>query len=396
MTKYLRTTDGHEFIYTPDMVITDNRDTAVTDALAVTIQASATSARITLLVSDAPFDAPVEAPSVDAATYATRDYVAQYVAAHAPSAPLPYVGATPPSDPTLPWIDTGSVFTTDIRTSLNTINVVQSGTVTVTLGATPNDGSLLVARNRGGTTPQLTPGTLDVGSRILFPGEYTLTTNTLVLPNSVAGDSYLIRYNYPSASGTSAAQAISDQPIIIDSFDRANSAATLGSTETGQAWTVPLDFNGTQPVFGITANTAYPVTNPNFRAFALVNTGRVDYTVQAKMTWTATNPLFGLTLASDATGASSYTVSFTSVARWVAGTATNVVTWASGTFASGDTMRVTRKGDTITVYRQAASVGEFNLIATATDATYHGTYAGLNARSVSSTGRWDDFKVYAA
>jgi hypothetical protein len=140
-----------------------------TDALAVTIQASAALARIVLLVSDAPFDAPVEVPSVDAATYATRDYVASYVAAHAPSAPLPYVGPTPPADPTLPWIDTGSVFTTDIRTSLNTINVVQSGTVTVTLGATPNEGSLLVVRNRGGTTPQLRSrsprGPLSVGWR---------------------------------------------------------------------------------------------------------------------------------------------------------------------------------------------------------------------------------------
>lgn len=395
MTKYLRTTDGHEFVYTPDMVITDNRDTPVTDALAVTIQASAALARIVLLVSDAPFDAPVEAPSVDAATYATRDYVASYVAAHAPSAPLPYVGPTPPADPTLPWIDTGSVFTTDIRTSLNTINVVQSGTVTVTLGATPNEGSLLVVRNRGGTTPQLTPGTLDVGSRVLFPGEYTLTTNTLVLPNSVAGDSYLIRYNYPSASGTSAAQAISDQPFIVDSFDRANSATTLGATDTGQAWSVPLDYLGAQPVFGVTGNLAYPVTNTNNRAFALVDTGRVDYTVQAKITFTAGTAVFGLAIASDTTGSNSYTSNLTALAKWVNGTASTILTYANG-YLTGDTMRVTRKGDKLTVYRQVSSVGEFVFNGEVTDAANHGTRTGLNARATWTTVRWDDFKVYAA
>jgi hypothetical protein len=103
-----------------------------------------------------------------------------------------------------------------------------------------------------------------------------------------------------------------------------------------------------------------------------------------------------LVLASDTTGnTASYTANLATLSRWVNGAATTILTYATG-FLTGDTMRVTRKGDKLSVYRQAGSAGDFVLNGEVTDATHHGTYVGLSARATWTPFRWDDFRVYAA
>jgi hypothetical protein len=292
------------------------------------------------------------------------------------------VSPTAPTDTALVWVDTGSVFSADVRTRRDLVNITSAGTVTVTLGATPKVDSDLIWRTRAGATILLQPVT-----------NYTLTGTTLTVPSVQVGDAITIRYNYGYA-GTDAAVAISDQAVIADSFDRANSATSLGSTDTGQAWSVPLDYLGAQPVFGITGNLAYPVTNTNNRAWALVDTGFADHMIQAKVTYVSATANFGLAVASDTTGnAASYTANMSSLSRWVNGTATTLLTYPT-VVATGDTLRVVRKGDTISVYSQPGSTGAFNLQGTVTDATNHGTRVGLSARATWTTARWDDFRVY--
>lgn len=56
-------------------------------------------------------------------------------------------------------------------------------------------------------------------------------------------------------------------PLVSDLFDRANSAASLGTADTGQAWTA---WDGT---WGISTNKAYPVAVGAADATAVVNAG---------------------------------------------------------------------------------------------------------------------------
>jgi hypothetical protein len=55
-------------------------------------------------------------------------------------------------------------------------------------------------------------------------------------------------------------------PLVFDSFNRADSASTLGNADTGQAWSAVV---GT---WGITSNRAYPVTASG-TGTAAINTG---------------------------------------------------------------------------------------------------------------------------
>jgi hypothetical protein len=64
---------------------------------------------------------------------------------------------------------------------------------------------------------------------------------------------------------------------IFDSFNRENNTSTLGTTETGQTWTVS---NG---VFGISNNSAYRVSGTGI-GFAYVETGLADFTLSVKLT----------------------------------------------------------------------------------------------------------------
>jgi hypothetical protein len=295
------------------------------------------------------------------------------------------IGPTPPADTAKLWIDTSSVFSADIRTRRDLINITTAGTVTITLGATPKPDSELIWRTRTGTTILLQPVT-----------NYTLTGTTLTVPSVVVGDSITVRYSYGYA-GTDAGTAISDQPLISDSFDRANSTTTLGNTDTGQTWTVPADPAGGQPVFGITGNQAYVPTNPNNAAYATVNTGTANHTVQAKIITGLTNAQIGLWVGGDATGQNGYHTSLANLTRRTGGVnQTPSPILFSTAVATGDTLRVTRKGDTISVYSQPGSTGTFNLLGSATDANHHGTYAGLRAGGTFTTIRWDDFRVFPA
>ena len=79
------------------------------------------------------------------------------------------------------------------------------------------------------------------------------------------------------------------RPIVRDSFDRADSAITLGSADTGQAWT---KLAGT---WGISSNKAYLVSNTG-QAVAVIDSGyaNLNYTVDITTSPTASRVDCGL------------------------------------------------------------------------------------------------------
>lgn len=66
--------------------------------------------------------------------------------------------------------------------------------------------------------------------------------------------------------------------IVSDSFNRADSATSLGSTSTGQTWTV---IRGT---WGITGNTAYPADGCPAPGYAVIDSGNKDGTIAVTAT----------------------------------------------------------------------------------------------------------------
>jgi hypothetical protein len=73
----------------------------------------------------------------------------------------------------------------------------------------------------------------------------------------------------------------SDSAIVRDTFTRADSAITLGSAETGQAWSA---LAGT---WGISSNKAYLVTDTG-QAVAVLDAGVADYTYTIDLTTSPT------------------------------------------------------------------------------------------------------------
>lgn len=67
-------------------------------------------------------------------------------------------------------------------------------------------------------------------------------------------------------------------PLILDTFSRADNASSLGSAETGQAWTARV---GT---WGVSGGKAYQPGGTS-EALASLNSGASDYTATVDVTW---------------------------------------------------------------------------------------------------------------
>lgn len=183
------------------------------------------------------------------------------------------------------------------------------------------------------------------------------------------------------------AGALENQPHITapgfaDSFTRADSASTLGTSEVGgKTWTANT---GT---WGVSSGAAYTVTGAS-ADIASIDTSITDMQVEGKLTYSGTQP--GLVFRYQDASNYYYVEPFSSGARIqkrVAGSTSTVVSTGSG-FASGDYFGASIYGSQINLLHNGS------IVATATDtALTAGTKAGMRAGSANSTDRWDDFSV---
>lgn len=169
--------------------------------------------------------------------------------------------------------------------------------------------------------------------------------------------------------------------IVSDSFTRANSATSLGTADTGQAW-VPLS-----DTWGITSNTAYKVTASN-QGYVVIDSGVSDCTITVTVSGTTTagggitfraTDVSNLWFVECGSGASSVYKSQTG-----SGLTQMASGWAA--FAAGDVMSVVLSGTSINVKKNGTSIGTLTNAFNQT-ATKHGL------RDYTGTIRLDDFSV---
>lgn len=178
------------------------------------------------------------------------------------------------------------------------------------------------------------------------------------------------------------ARAGAGGPLVSDTFTRANSTTTLGSTDTGQAWTAQV---GT---WGISSNAAYVATGPGLNK-ATVETGLTACTVAVAISgatvtsrglvlrWVDTNNYLTVYAEADSLR----------ILRYLAGAGTDLSTVAT-TWADGDIISVVLSGSSITAKRNGVTI----TATTCSDfltATKHGLWANNNIP------RLDNFSVSA-
>jgi hypothetical protein len=175
-----------------------------------------------------------------------------------------------------------------------------------------------------------------------------------------------------------------------DTFDRADSAVSLGTSSSGGAWSIVTSGG----VWGISANKAYAVSNGGGGNQAMINTGsaiqdaQIDITAQASQ-----DPALVLAAASN-TNLLQISVNtsgnFLRVYQFVAGTATllsfnNDITFLDGTTY---TIRATKNGTAINVW-----VNGVLKITTVCDASLTSTNVAIRITAAGGGARWDNLVV---
>jgi len=178
--------------------------------------------------------------------------------------------------------------------------------------------------------------------------------------------------------------------IVSDGFNRAN-AATLGTTDTGQAW------SGT--AMSIVSNQAKPTTNSH----AYVNTGITDMDVTAVVvSGSAAGESLGVNFNADGTannrlnfGLVGNTPTLFKVNAGASAAVASATATATVTAGTVNTLRVTSIGSAIVGYLNGVQVLTYTLAAA--DVTKYKvlTYAGLRA-SDANAGTYDSFTVSTA
>lgn len=180
---------------------------------------------------------------------------------------------------------------------------------------------------------------------------------------------------------------------VSDSVTRADSATSLGLATTGQAW-IPV--RGT---WGVLGNQIYIPATDGSQNLAVIEAGTADVQVDVKLVGNPAAPSQGIAMRVNTANGDHLLLNGANLYSRI----NNVLGAAIGpafssTFVTGDTMRVTCKGSTITVYRQTASTGAFNQVMTTTTTinqtmTAHGLRANIDS---SVAARFDDFAIVAA
>ncbi len=77
------------------------------------------------------------------------------------------------------------------------------------------------------------------------------------------------------ATATLGVGVLGDRPALEDSFTRANSATSLGTADSGQAWTAIT------ATFGISSKKGYIAANSGLINYAFIDSGLLNFTMEA-------------------------------------------------------------------------------------------------------------------
>ena len=181
---------------------------------------------------------------------------------------------------------------------------------------------------------------------------------------------------------------------ITDTFTRADSTASLGTTETGQAWQV---VGGT---WGIVSGTMYKSAGgTTTRAHAVVDWGATDMSVTVQIPNLGNTAGYPCLVGRFADEGNGYFLQLNpspgTLTRRVGGVNT-VILSGLGTTLAGDTMKLSIReqggGTVLTVYRNGGQIGTYTDTATGRPA---GTRAGVFSYSIFVDARFDNFTVGA-
>lgn len=170
---------------------------------------------------------------------------------------------------------------------------------------------------------------------------------------------------------------------VSDTFTRADSSSSLGTADTGQAWTA---LAGT---WGISSNKAYKVT-ASAQGYAVIDSLHADCTVAVTVSGASMTAGGGVTFrASDASNLWFVDIDGTgsSIYKNQTGSLTNMLSGMAG-FTAGDVMSVVLLGTSIIVKKNGTQIGSLTNSFNST-ATKHGL------RDYTGTVRLDDFSARA-
>lgn len=170
---------------------------------------------------------------------------------------------------------------------------------------------------------------------------------------------------------------------LTDTFTRADSATTLGSTETGQVW---IAASG---VWGVSTNRAYKVSGAD-GSLAITDAGLTDAFVSAILTrnGTGSNGSPGIVARSSADGAAYYGVDTASGGVRLIKQGAALGSLASS-FADGDTIGIRVVGTSVKAF-----VNGVERVAVTDTTNTTGTHAGMRALDDVAP-RWDNFRAEA-
>jgi hypothetical protein len=181
---------------------------------------------------------------------------------------------------------------------------------------------------------------------------------------------------------------------VADTFNRADSATSLGTTDTGAA-----AWSALQGTWGLSANQAYvAVGDASTVCVAVVDASAADCTVAVDLSVNGGgNPQAGL--AFRATDANNFYLAEVTMGaagtpkiyKRVAGTYTAIATGASITFNGGETLSVELAGNSITVKRNGSTIVSVT-DSTFPSATKHGLYQTAVSGGIGA-GRADNFSI---
>jgi hypothetical protein len=241
----------------------------------------------------------------------------------------------------------------------------------------PADGSVLVADAFTGWDP--TTMTCQDGQHPNDRGSAHIAAAILAT---------LMKASYREGQNIGIAPKPASIAVLTDSFNRTDSATSLGNAETGQAWAAR-----TASVWGIAGSKAYPVTVDNENTYAVANSTASDVDLTAVLGSTPTTKSVGLVFRADADASNCYMLDIQpsgniTLYKRAAGAYSGIGGSSNPAPKAGDVWRIIAKGSTVTVYLNGAQTYQKALPDSFQQTA---TYCGM--RSLDSANTIDSIKV---
>jgi hypothetical protein len=170
--------------------------------------------------------------------------------------------------------------------------------------------------------------------------------------------------------------------LAQDSFNRADNATTLGSSDTGQTYTYM-----NSSVWGISANQAYCISGSNPMG-ALLDVGQSDIAITVKVAKVNDNFACFLRVDPVAKTGIAFQAATGALQRFSGSTFINIATSSVG--ATGDIIKIVAQGSSLTVYRNGTQI-----ISTTSTINQTLTKHGIGNWRGGGTGNglWDDLLI---